>query len=226
MTAGPRLDLHVHSRFSADGRVSVEELVGRLAQLGLGGLALTDHNSTAGLARLAELRRERPGLVLVPGLEVSTPEGHLLVYGVEEGPPTPRSIDATIDWCVAQGGVAVPAHPFRRVHGVGAAVAGRLNVPAVETVNGHNGPRANRRAQALAAQRALGTTGGSDGHAVDEVGRAWTRFPEGVTTLEGALDALRRGKVVAEGRSAGPLSRLRLGVRSFGLRLGRGMRQI
>lgn len=63
------IDLHLHSDRS-DGALSPAELVARAAGAGIGVLALTDHDSTAGLDEAAAAARER-GLRLVPGVEIS-----------------------------------------------------------------------------------------------------------------------------------------------------------
>ncbi len=226
MSPGPRLDLHVHSDRSPDGRSSVDELVAAAVERGLSGIALTDHNTVAGHARLAEVARIRPELLLLPGVEVSTADGHLLVYGTVEAPPPRRPWTETFAWVRDRGGVAVPAHPFRFFHGAGAARTGVAPVPAIETVNGHNGRTANTRARRLAESRSLGGTGGSDAHAAREVGVAWTVFPVGVGTPEALLEALARGATTADGLAAGGFARARASLRSFGLRFRRGLRPI
>jgi len=226
MTPPWRLDLHVHSSFSPDGRDGVDRFVELAARAGVNGFALTDHNSVAGHSRLAELSRSHPELRLIPGVEVSTAQGHLLAYGVTEVPPRGRPVAETIDWVNDHGGVPVLAHPFRWVHGVGGSAGGTVKVPAVEILNGHNGPRPNRSARALAADRALGTTGGSDAHDATELGRAWTTFPEDADSPDALIEALRHARTRAEGRSATPVERTRSALRSFGLRLGRGFRPI
>lgn len=226
MTEGLRLDLHVHSARSPDGRAEVDRFVAALAARGLHGLALTDHNTVEGHARLAALARDHPDLTLLPGAEVSTLEGHLLVYGTPHLPPPQQALDETVEWVVRNGGVPVLAHPFRRVHGVGGEVARRACVPAVEVVNGHNGRRANARAAEVAVARRLGTTGGSDAHDPRELGRAWTVFPEGASTVDDLLEALRKGSTTAAGRSADALLRAEVALRSLGLRLRRGLRPI
>jgi len=226
MIPGRRIDLHVHSRWSPDGRSTVDELVAATAGAGLAGFALTDHDSVAGHPRLAELARARPDLLLLPGVETSTREGHLLAYGLREAPPAGRPADETVAWVVAHGGVPVVAHPFRHVHGVGEPVARRLAVPAIEVVNGHNGRAQNARALAIATGRALGHTGGSDAHGRGELGRAWTLFSPAAASPDGLLEELRRGSTVGEGRSASPAYRGRLALRSFALRLRRGLRPL
>jgi hypothetical protein len=75
------IDLHSHSSAS-DGTDDPAEVVRRAAEAGLDVLALTDHDTTAGLA---QARAELPaGLTLVPGMELSCDlDGrsvHLLAY--------------------------------------------------------------------------------------------------------------------------------------------------
>lgn len=221
-----RLDLHVHSHHSPDSSLPVSTIVNSLGARGLNGFALTDHNSVAGHAELAECQRKFPDLLLVPGVEVSTLEGHLLVYGVHEAPPTGRPVAETIAWAGAHEGIPVLAHPFRLSHGVGHAVAKVAAVPAIETVNGHNAPRANRRAAAMAADRKLGTTGGSDVHDLADLGRAYTEFPEETSTLDETLRALRSGRTLGSGRTLDFLGRVRTEWRTVALRFRRGLRPI
>ncbi|MBX6350565.1 MAG: PHP domain-containing protein [Clostridia bacterium] len=82
-----RADLHVHSAAS-DGVLAPAELVRRAVALGLAGLALTDHDTQAGLAEARAAARGRR-LVFVPGIELSAEdedgvEVHILGYGVPE----------------------------------------------------------------------------------------------------------------------------------------------
>ncbi len=64
-----RRDLHTHSSAS-DGTLSPAELVAHASAAGVDVLALTDHDTTAGLDEADEAARQH-GLVLVPGVEVS-----------------------------------------------------------------------------------------------------------------------------------------------------------
>jgi predicted metal-dependent phosphoesterase TrpH len=78
-------DLHCHSRAS-DGALSPEELVARAVQRGVGTLALTDHDSVAGLERAATAAQDL-GLRLIPGVELSISWGgqciHLVGLGID-----------------------------------------------------------------------------------------------------------------------------------------------
>jgi predicted metal-dependent phosphoesterase TrpH len=223
---GVRLDLHVHSQHSPDSLLTLEAIASRLTSVGLNGFALTDHNTVDGHEELSSLRARFPDLVLVPGVEISTREGHLLAYGVSIAPPSQRPVAETVEWVRDRGGVCVLSHPFRFSHGVGRAVAESACVTAIETVNGHNSPGANRKAADVAARRRLGGTGGSDAHAPVDLGRAHTEFPEGTKTVGEVLGAMRDGRMTAAGRSLTTAGRIRYEWRIAVLRLRRGFRPI
>ncbi|MFF2271067.1 PHP domain-containing protein [Agromyces sp. NPDC058136] len=78
-------DLHTHSTVS-DGTEAPAELLRQAARAGLWGVALTDHDSTAGWAEAAATVPET-GVALIPGMELSTREGfssvHLLGYLID-----------------------------------------------------------------------------------------------------------------------------------------------
>ncbi|MGI0054398.1 MAG: PHP domain-containing protein [Thermoplasmata archaeon] len=226
MNDDARFDLHLHSAHSPDSSMPVSAIVEAVAGSGLRGCALTDHNTVAGLHELAEAQREYRGYLFIPGVEISTREGHLLAYGLDTTPPVRRALAETIEWVDAHGGVAVPSHPYRRGHGIGNAAALSCKVPCLEGRNGHSTEFANARAELVAAQRALGTTGGSDAHTPRDVGRAYTIFSEGIETVDDLLDALRRGRCRGEGRSLAGVDRLRVGLRNIGLRAARAFRPI
>jgi len=223
---GLRLDLHVHSQHSPDSFLTLEAITSRLGAVGLNGFALTDHNTLDGLVELAKLRAQFPQFVFVPGVEISTREGHLLVYGVSIPPPSQMPVADTVEWVRDRGGVCVLAHPFRFAHGVGRAVADQVCVTGIETVNGHNSPGANRKAADVAARRHLGATGGSDAHQPADLGRAYTEFPEGTSRVEEVLEAIRKGTTIARGRSLTFGGRIRYEGRTAWLRLRRGFRPI
>ncbi|MET0955932.1 PHP domain-containing protein [Cryobacterium arcticum] len=78
---GP-IDLHTHSSVS-DGTETPSQLVRAAAAAGLGTVALTDHDSTAGWAE-ASVAARTAGITLIPGMEFSTKVSyasiHLLAY--------------------------------------------------------------------------------------------------------------------------------------------------
>lgn len=85
----PFIDLHAHSSVS-DGTERPADLVRAAAAAGLDGVALTDHDTTAGWAEATATARELP-MTLLPGLELSTRVGyrsvHVLGYLVDPDDP-------------------------------------------------------------------------------------------------------------------------------------------
>jgi predicted metal-dependent phosphoesterase TrpH len=82
---GKRVDLHSHTNAS-DGEHSPEELVALARQRGLTVLALTDHDTTAGIERALAAADQSGDIELIPGVELSTDvpghEIHILGYFV------------------------------------------------------------------------------------------------------------------------------------------------
>jgi predicted metal-dependent phosphoesterase TrpH len=77
-----RADLHIHSTAS-DGRLTPAEVVREAAKKGLKFIALTDHDTTDGIAEAKETAKSYPNLKLIPGVEISTdiPQGEAHVLG-------------------------------------------------------------------------------------------------------------------------------------------------
>lgn len=189
-----RYDLQVHTAVSPCARARPADIVTAAVDAGLDGLAVTDHDTMAGVDAVRAAAPDT--LDVVPGVEVTTTEGHLLALGVEE-PPNPGDPLEVVDEVHAGGGVAVLSHPFDRLrehYRDGLDALGRA-VDAVEVVNSRCvRPRYNRRARAFAGEYGLPVVGGSDAHFPMEVGRAATACPDG--PLEGIRDGVTR----AEGR--------------------------
>ena len=102
-------ELHCHSNYS-DGLPSVKEILEFVAGR-LDGFSLTDHNTFSGYKEIKKINRD---LLIIPGTELSTDNGHLLCYGIEEINFKPNgNIFEAIDKIKSAGGAAVIAHPMR-----------------------------------------------------------------------------------------------------------------
>ena len=84
------VDLHLHTTYS-DGRLTPTQLVDLVAQRGLRVVAITDHDSTEGLAEALEAAEKYPDLTIIPGIELSTDipgnEIHVLGYFINYADP-------------------------------------------------------------------------------------------------------------------------------------------
>ncbi len=82
----PVADLHLHTSAS-DGVLAPAELIDRVAGTTLQVIAITDHDSTDGVAGASRAAARHAGLRVIPGVELGTDDGdaevHLLGYFIE-----------------------------------------------------------------------------------------------------------------------------------------------
>ncbi|MHA2408443.1 MAG: PHP domain-containing protein, partial [Candidatus Ranarchaeia archaeon] len=76
-----KIDIHMHTWYSSDGVHTPTEMVKAAAECGLHAIAITDHDNVKG-HREAMAAGHRFGVIVIPGIEISTSEGHLLGLGV------------------------------------------------------------------------------------------------------------------------------------------------
>jgi predicted metal-dependent phosphoesterase TrpH len=194
-----KCDLHIHTNYSRDGESSIEEILNRARAVGLDAIAITDHDTVQG-ARAA-LLRDGPVLV-IPGIEVSTREGHLLVLGVTDPIPPKRDILETIETARSMNGLTILPHPYHKMrHGAALRLKTAIHeVDAVETFNSrYITGAANRRAAKQARILGKPCVGGSDAHNARFVGYGMTLI-DAEPELGAILSAIREGRTIAGGR--------------------------
>ena len=112
-----KAELHAHSTYSRGEKVKVEglhkpaEMVSQAKRQGLDVLALTDHDSFAGVKE-AEKVGKKIDVLVIAGEEIKTEQGHLLGLGLSEFIAPGKSVAETIDLIHGQGGLAIAPHPF------------------------------------------------------------------------------------------------------------------
>jgi predicted metal-dependent phosphoesterase TrpH len=192
------IDLHCHSKYSQDNLLEPEDLIRRAVDLGLDGVCFTEHHSFQCSWPLE--RMKLPDNILVfRGIEISTDCGHLLVYGLTDdswntwGKHHYFELSKIVQNVHQRGGVCVPAHPFRGRESLGDHLFTAQGLDAIETHNGVNGPKQNQLAMEAAAKLGLPTTGGSDCHYLEQVGRACTEFVNPVRTMEDLVREIKAG---------------------------------
>ncbi len=199
-TPGLKLDLHVHTTASPDGFTSPEEALNRAEESGLDGLALTDHDYYDP-ERQKQLQASTE-LLVVPGQEVTSEQGHILAYFIESEIESFRPPWTIVDDIHRQGGLAVVAHPFRLMEDYPGAYFEQFD--AIERFNARSGDpgrpgSSNYRTQQLMDQSfANGMTGGSDSHLPWTIGNGFTlaRARKGLGSVK---EAIRAGRTEAAG---------------------------
>jgi predicted metal-dependent phosphoesterase TrpH len=188
-------DLHIHTTYSSDSTITPKTLVEKLvAHNFIKVAAVTDHDTVKGLTETQKLASAYPDILIIPGVEISTAEGDLLVLGTEETPPKPWTVEAVVDFARDRDCVSVVAHPYRE-YGMG-DLARNYKVDAIEVLNGVSSPSSNKLAQELAKSMRLPGVAGSDAHQSSELFTAYTQVQAGLNVDE-ILKALKKGLVAA-----------------------------
>lgn len=186
-------DLHIHTLYSWDGTCTVSAVLKRVADYtDIRVIAIADHDNMDGAWEAVELAPAY-GLEVVPGMEVSTADGHVLALFIETAIPKGLSLEETLSKVGSQGGLCIAAHPMAR--GDFSLSAGRIIqtlrdpdlariLVGMETFNaGLVDGRSNLAAQALAQILPIAQVGSSDAHLLWMIGGGYTEFP-GTTTAD------------------------------------------
>lgn len=191
-----RLDLHVHTSHSYDGHCSVDEVVAAAKARGLNGVAIADHNSIAGHQDAKKF--SEGGFLVIPGIEVSSADGHIVGLGVSELIPRDLSAGETVERIREQGGIAIAAHPFALGRRPGLVY--RAKFDAIEVLNSRAFLLSNPLAHRFAERNKMPMVGGSDAHRRDEIGLAYTTV-DCEPKVESVLEQIKTGKSSASGRA-------------------------
>ena len=186
-------DLHIHTKYSFDSSIDPKSLVDQLyCHQSIKVIAITDHNTVEGYRKVRELTSAYSDILVIPGIEVGTPLGDLIVLGTDEAPPKPWDVNDLIGFAEEKGAVVIVPHPYRE-YGLGSS-AKLYAVDAIETLNGSTSLHANRLAEGLAREMGLPGVAGSDAHKVDEL---WTVRNEIQASLDvdEVLKAIKKGLV-------------------------------
>lgn len=190
-----RADLHIHTTYSDDSTVTPKALVEKLvAHKSVKAAAVTDHDTVNGLEETRRLAAAYPDILIIPGVEISTPQGDILILGAEETPPKPWTVQNVVDFARTNNYVSVVAHPYRE-YGMGDA-ARNYKFDAIEVLNGESTPQANKQAHELAKTMKLPGTAGSDAHKPSEPLTVYTEVQAGLNVDE-ILKAIKKGLVTA-----------------------------
>jgi predicted metal-dependent phosphoesterase TrpH len=189
-------DLHIHSIYSHDATTTVRAILKQAVDVGLDVIAVTDHDEIRGSLEACALA-EQYGIEVIPGVEVTTSEGHLVALWIHELPPAGMSLVDTLIHIGKQGGVAIAPHPFNNLPGSLSmeAVVGALTNPrakaALKGMETHNmGTQAfDTVAQKLSIYLPLAKIASSDAHIYWAIGAGRTEFPgETAADLRNALE--------------------------------------
>jgi predicted metal-dependent phosphoesterase TrpH len=209
-----KIDLHVHSYYSIDSSITPEELVFYARRCGLDGVAVTDHDRLDGAVRIAK----ETDFLIVPGIEITSADGHVVGLNLQESIPRGLSVDQTVDLIHESGGIAIACHPVGLFKGgLGKFTSSRFD--AVEVMNSSAIPfgytvRQNER---IASHLGKARVAGSDAHYGPEIGYAYT-LVDAEVSADGVVNAISKGLCQPFGRAIPMTMRLK---RMFAVRTKR-----
>ncbi|MFB6088162.1 MAG: CehA/McbA family metallohydrolase [Candidatus Aenigmatarchaeota archaeon] len=190
-------ELHSHTTYSHGAKVyhegmnTPEEMVKETARLGLDGIAITDHNRIEG-ALEAMRYAKKYDVMVIPGEEVSSRDGHILGLGIEKHVQPGRSTEKTVEDIHEQGGIAIAPHPFDiRSKGIGKK---SVKCDAIEVFNSMNIERSsNRKNIKFVEQVGKPYTVGSDAHDKYMIGSTVNKIKG--DTMEDILESIKKGGI-------------------------------
>jgi predicted metal-dependent phosphoesterase TrpH/glycosyltransferase involved in cell wall biosynthesis len=200
------IDLHLHTDWSHDCSIPAEDLLAVAEAIGLGGIAVTDHNVFGGALEAVELARGRD-LVVIPGEEVKTDnQGEVIGLFLEEEIPRGMSFADTIAAIREQGGLVYLPHPFDRLHAIPDPATIHRHLAEIDVLEVYNArllrDSFNDEALRFARKYRLLQGAGSDAHVLQGVGTGAVRMrrfdgaEEFLLSLRSA-EILRRPKSLA-----------------------------
>jgi predicted metal-dependent phosphoesterase TrpH len=186
-------DFHIHTVYSSDSLIQPKTLVDMLLTHNyIKVAAVTDHDSVRGIRPTIDLAAAYPDILIIPGVEVSTTAGDMLILGTDELPPKPWNPQDVADYAKSIGAVSIVAHPYR-LYGMG-DVARTLKIDAIEVLNGGTSADGNRQAKEMAKELGLPGTAGSDAHQISDLFSVCTQLQADLN-VDSVLNAIRKGPV-------------------------------
>ncbi len=200
------VDLHMHTTWSHDCSIEVDDLLDHAEAEGLGAIAVTDHNVFGG-ALEAERKARSRDLVVIPGEEVKTDgQGEVIGLFLSEQIPRGLSFADTVEAIRAQGGLVYVPHPFDRLHAIPEPATLHRHLAEIDVFEVYNArllfEAYNDEALRFARKYNLTPGAGSDAHVLQGVGTGAVRMrrfegPEEFLVSLRSAEVLRRPKSLA-----------------------------
>jgi len=196
------VDLHMHTDHSPDCATPVTTLLDTATKVGLGAIAITDHNEISGALEASELAN---GIKVIVAEEVKTADqGEVIGLFIEEKIPRGLTLQETIAEIRRQGGLVYVPHPFDRMHAVPDYEHLLDVVEEIDAIEVFN-PRVaftafNDEAARFAAKYRIVAGAGSDSHVAQGLGSVKIKMRD-FDGPEEFLESLRDADIVRKRQS-------------------------
>ena len=194
-----KLDLHIHSQYSKDAIGAPKDIIKSLKKKGLQGMAITDHNTVEGGLKAVKIAPK--DFIIIPGIEISTADGHMLALNVEKNIARNLSIQETVEKILEQCGTPIVPHLLRNMSGIKKEnlKTTHQKINAIEVFNACSMPKTNLKIAKIAKEFNLGGTGGSDSHDPAYAGYAYTVVDTTDMNDDTILSEINKKKTWGEG---------------------------
>jgi predicted metal-dependent phosphoesterase TrpH len=190
-----KADLHIHTAYSMDSTMSLEQVIARCLEVGINCLAVADHNTIEGAIKLKEMA---PFQIIVSE-EILTSDGEIIGMFLKQEIPKKLSAEETVAQIKAQGGLVCIPHPCDRLrfsvfrNQVFEAIMQEVDI--IEVFNARSlVPGSSAKAWELARKYGKLASAGSDAHTPSEIGNACVEMPE-FNGKDEFLTSLAQGKI-------------------------------
>ncbi len=197
-----KIDLHCHTLYSYDAASSPERMIKQAIEMGLDGVAITDHENTKGWKETLEIGKKM-NFIVVLGEEIKTNKGDVLGLFMKEQidgyKKDPRWVMEEIK---KQGGLVIIPHPFHGSEEFKDDITKYLDlIDGIEVFNGRKPSSSpDKKAYEFAQKHNLAMTGGSDSHYYKGIGYAYTQCE--AKTIEELKDCILQRKTSVEGKKS------------------------
>ncbi len=202
-------DLHVHTSYSADSASPVEAVLATAREVGLGALAIADHNTIRGALKARELAGD---LIIIVAEEIKTLQGEVMGLFLEDEIPAGLTFEETLSRIKGQGGLVCIPHPFDGLHTTPSYRSLADNAHRIDIVEAFNARLAfdhfNVRAERFAAKYNMVAGAGSDAHVLQGIGTAMVSMRQFVGP-EDFMESLREADILANRKSVVYLTALK-----------------
>jgi predicted metal-dependent phosphoesterase TrpH len=192
-----RVDLHVHTSFGSPCAELLKPAFLRAAmeKMKIHGIVVTEHNVVWPKADMESLNRLLPkGFRIYSGVEVSTSLFHVVIIGLDSmtGVTPGMRLESLLDISEKNNAAAILVHPFDTCDNP-VAMPVICDFDGIEVVSTTTRGEKILKTLALCENRTTSPVGGSDAHCVENIGKAFTAFPDLPRDEKELADQIKRG---------------------------------
>jgi predicted metal-dependent phosphoesterase TrpH len=198
-----KIDLHIHTINSKDGYTPLKYLPKIASLKKIDGVAITDHNF------LTKIKFKE--ILIIPGIEISTKEGHLIALGIETYIKKGLSAIETAEKIYEEGGLVIAPHPYDFMSSSLNPFKLQWKLNAIETVNSSvlTFKLSKMLAEKAALKLGLPKVAGSDAHIPEAIGDAYTIVNASSMNIEDVLKAIKNGETQPYGKPTSIKNRIK-----------------